>query len=104
MSGFEALLAGHTLADRYLVEALVGRGGMGAVFRATDRRLGRAVAVKVISPAGGVEPEGRAVLRARFAREARAAARLHHPNVVQVYDFGTDAALDLDLLVMELLR
>ncbi len=103
MYGIEGLLAGRTLAERYRIDAVIGRGGMGAVYRATDQRLGREVAVKIIAVAAP-GPEAHARLRARFHREARAAAALHHPNVVDVYDFGTDAALDLDYLVMELLR
>ncbi len=103
MYGIEGLLSGRTLADRYLIEAVIGRGGMGAVYRARDERLGREVAVKVIS-APTPDPEAHRRLRARFQREARAAAGLHHPNVVQVYDSATDAALGLDFFVMELLR
>jgi hypothetical protein len=105
MSGFEALLTGRVLADRYRIEEVIGRGGMGAVYRGTDERLGRAVAVKVITVTGGGDAESRDRLRARFRREASAAARLpHHPNVVPVYDYGTDPTLQLDFLVMELLR
>jgi serine/threonine-protein kinase len=100
MPGFEVLLAGRTLGDRYRVDAVVGRGGMGAVFRATDLRLNRAVALKVVTVQD--DAEGRA--QARFLREAQAAARIRHPHVVGVYDFGTDAALGLDFLVMELLE
>lgn len=103
MGGLEGLLAGHTLCDRYRVEQVIGRGGMGVVYRATDTRLDRPVAVKVITTATA-EVAARARLRARFHREARAAARLQHPNVVTTYDFGTDPRLDLDFLVMELLR
>jgi serine/threonine protein kinase len=103
MYGIEGLLSGRTLADRYLIEAVIGRGGMGAVYRARDERLGREVAVKVIS-APTPDPEAHRRLRARFQREARAAAGLHHPNVVQVYDSATDATLGLDFFVMELLR
>jgi serine/threonine protein kinase len=103
MYGIEGLLAGRTLADRYLIQEVIGRGGMGAVYRARDERLGREVAVKVIS-APTADAEAHRRLRARFQREARAAAGLHHPNVVQVYDSGTDAALGLDFFVMELLR
>jgi hypothetical protein len=75
---------------------------MGAVCRATDERLGRDVAVKVLTlaPADSDELE---VLRKRFQREARAAAALRHPNVVTVHDFGTDPELGLDFLVMEYL-
>ncbi len=105
MSGIEGLLAGRTLADRYRIEAVIGRGGMGAVYRATDERLGRAVAVKVITVSAGPDADARERLGARFLREARSAAALpHHPNVVPVYDYGTDEALGLDFLVMELLR
>lgn len=101
----EGLLRGRVLGGRYRVEEVIGRGGMGAVYRATDERLGRAVAVKVITVAAGTEPGARDRLRARFLREARSAAALpHHPNVVPVYDYGTDEELGLDYLVMELLR
>jgi len=104
MAGIEALLRGRVLAERYRIEEVIGRGGMGAVYRATDERLGRAVAVKVIT-AVAADPEARERVRARFIREARAAARLpHHPNVVPVYDYGTDEATGLDYIVMELLR
>lgn len=105
MSGLEGLLAGRVLGGRYRIEEVIGRGGMGAVYRATDERLGRKVAVKVITVAGAADPELRARVRARFEREARAAAGLpHHPNVVPVYDYGSDATLGLDYLVMELLQ
>jgi eukaryotic-like serine/threonine-protein kinase len=103
ISGIEGLLAGRTLVNRYLVEEVIGRGGMGAVYRARDRQLGREVAVKVITVAA---PDRLAHerLRSRFQREARAAAALHHPCVVAVYDCGTDPDLSLDFFVMELLR
>ncbi|HEU0055015.1 MAG TPA: serine/threonine-protein kinase, partial [Longimicrobium sp.] len=105
MPGIEALLAGRVLGDRYRIEAVIGRGGMGAVYRATDARLGRPVAVKVITAASGSDPEARERVRARFRHEANKAANLpHHPNVVPVYDYGTDEALGLDYIVMELLR
>ncbi|MGI9181804.1 MAG: protein kinase domain-containing protein [Longimicrobiaceae bacterium] len=103
MSGIEELLIGRRLADRYRIEEVIGRGGMGAVYRATDLRLEREVAVKVIAVALP-DPEERERLRARFEREARAAARIRHPNVVTIYDFGTDPQVELDFLVMELLR
>jgi tetratricopeptide (TPR) repeat protein/tRNA A-37 threonylcarbamoyl transferase component Bud32 len=105
MAGLESLLTGRVLGDRYRIEEVIGRGGMGAVYRATDERLGRQVAVKVITVAGTGDAEARERLRQRFLREARAAAGLpHHPNVVPVYDFGTDPVLGLDFIVMELLR
>jgi serine/threonine protein kinase len=105
MSGIEALLAGRTLAERYQIEEVIGRGGMGAVYRAKDERLGRAVALKVITASAGSEPDARERMRARFRHEAASAARLpHHPNVVPVYDYGTDPTLGMDFIVMELLR
>jgi len=103
MYGIAGLLTGRTLAGRYLIEAVIGRGGMGAVYRAVDERLSRPVAVKVVS-AVTTDPAEHDRLRARFHREARAAAALRHANVVQVHDFGTDPELDLDFLVMELLH
>jgi eukaryotic-like serine/threonine-protein kinase len=105
MSGIEALLTGRVIGGRYRIEEVIGRGGMGAVYRATDERLGRPVAVKVITISGGLDTDAREKLRARFRQEANAVARLpHHPNVVPVYDYGTDETLGLDYLVMELLR
>lgn len=103
MIGFESLLTGRSLADRYRVEEVIGRGGMGAVYRAIDERLDRTVAVKVISVTAPTA-DMRDRLRARFHREARAAARLHHPNVVTIYDYGTDPRLGLDYLTMEFLK
>lgn len=103
MYGIAGLLTGRTLAGRYLIEAVIGRGGMGAVYRATDERLSRPVAVKVVGAVTS-DPDELGRLRQRFHREARAAAALRHPNVVQVHDFGTDPDLDLDFLVMELLH
>src|SRR4051812_36143220 len=89
MYGIAGLLTGRTLAGRYLIEAVIGRGGMGAVYRAVDERLSRNVAVKVVGAVAN-DPGEHDHLRARFHREARAAAPLRHPNVVQVHDFGTD--------------
>jgi TonB family protein len=103
MTGIEGLLAGRVLAERYHIEKVIGRGGMGAVYRATDQRLGRPVAVKVIM-VPSAEPEARERLRQRFLREAQTAARLRHPNIVTVHDYGTDAELGLDYLVMELME
>ncbi|HEX2095176.1 MAG TPA: serine/threonine-protein kinase [Longimicrobiaceae bacterium] len=100
---YEKLLLGRSLAGRYEVREVIGRGGMSLVFRGVDRVLDRPVAVKVVAlPA--VSEEMRATLRQRFRREAGSAARIpHHPNVVQIYDYGTDPELDLDFIVMELL-
>src|SRR5690606_11162016 len=88
-SALENLLLGRTLVGRYVVQRVIGRGGMSVVYQATDRRLDRPVALKVVSFPPEIEPAQRPVLRERFRREAAAAARLApHPNVVQVYDFG----------------
>ncbi|WP_437986963.1 protein kinase domain-containing protein [Sorangium sp. So ce117] len=69
--------------ERYTIEAAIGQGGMGCVYRAHDARLGRRVAVKVI--AGGIVDEDAG---ARLLREARAAAALDHPNAVSIFDVG----------------
>ena len=103
MYGIAGLLTGRTLCGRYRIDAVIGRGGMGAVYRATDERLGRAVAVKVIGIVAN-DPAEHGRLKGRFLREAKAAAALHHPNVVSVYDFGSDDEVGLDFLVMELLH
>src|SRR3970040_34005 len=76
-------MIGEILADRYRIDAELGRGGMGVVYRAHDILLDRAVAVKVLSDSG-LGTEG----RARLLREAQAAAKLNHPNIVTVYDAG----------------
>jgi hypothetical protein len=91
------------LGGRYRLGRMIGRGGMGAVFAGMDERLERSVAIKLVSVADAGEEQQR-VLRARFHREARSAARISHPNVVTVYDFGTDEASGLEYLVMELLE
>lgn len=81
--------------ERYTIEAPVGEGGMGLVYRAFDERLGRRVALKVISdPAAGPEAN------ARLIREARAAAALDHPNAVSIFDVGE--ASGTPYIVMEL--
>lgn len=95
---------GHALCGRYRLGAELGRGGMSIVHRARDLTLGREVAVKVIRHDGAGEAM-REELRERFRREAGAAARIPpHPNVVRIYDYGTDPGLDLDFIVMELLE
>ncbi|HVW80922.1 MAG TPA: Stk1 family PASTA domain-containing Ser/Thr kinase [Mycobacteriales bacterium] len=88
-------MAGRMLDGRYSVDSFIAHGGMASVYLATDTRLERRVAVKVLHAhlAGDHET------LARFQREARAAARLSHPDVVAVYDQGTDG--DRPFLVME---
>ncbi|HET7747508.1 MAG TPA: protein kinase [Vicinamibacteria bacterium] len=74
---------------RYEIQALLGQGGMGAVYKAHDPELDRTVAVKTVH-ALLLSGEEREEFLERFRREARAAGRLSHPNIVSVYDFGTD--------------
>lgn len=84
---------------KYRLEQLLGKGGMGAVYEATDARLERRVAIKIIT--GRLFGDS-AALR-RFEREARASARLNHPNIITVYDYGAIGA-EGAYLVMELIR
>jgi eukaryotic-like serine/threonine-protein kinase len=88
-------LEGRILDGRYQLGSLLGAGGMARVYVASDRVLERQVAVKVLSPSDAQDP----LFVERFRREARAAARLSHPNIVAVFDSGCDA--DLPYLVME---
>jgi eukaryotic-like serine/threonine-protein kinase len=82
--------ADRIIADRYVLSAPLGRGGMGVVWRARDGVLGREVAVKeVVFPATMTDEERRPA-QARVLREARAAARLNHPGAVTLYDVVTD--------------
>lgn len=80
----QGFLSGELLDGKYRVETLLGEGGMGAVYRATHLGTKRTVAIKVIRPAFSNNEE----FVARFRREAEAAGRLRHPNVVDVTDFG----------------
>jgi hypothetical protein len=91
-------LAPGTSLNRYEITGLIGRGAMGEVYRAHDRRIGRDVAVKVLPEAFGSDPER---LR-RFDQEARAAGSLNHPNVVAIFDVGTHEAAPF--VVSELLE
>src|SRR4029078_12975855 len=80
--------AATTGRGRYEVERTLGRGGMATVYLARHEPLGRRVALKVLAEHLAADE----VFRARFLREARLAARVVHPNVVQVYDAGADAS------------
>jgi serine/threonine protein kinase len=95
----EQLLAGRgaecVLAGRYLLRQKLGAGAMGAVFLAVDKKLDRAVAIKML-PSQSVTDAGAV---ARFQREAKALAKLSHPNIIQAYDSDEDAGRQF--LVME---
>jgi two-component system LytT family response regulator len=83
---------------RYRINGVIGKGGMGVVYRATDTRLGREVALKVIAPGTGDDPEREQRLR----REAHAAAALAHPAICVIYEI--DEADDATFIAMELVR
>jgi serine/threonine protein kinase len=89
----------RTIDGKYRLERLIGKGGMGAVYEAEDLRLGRSVAVKIML---GRSFGDRQALR-RFEREAQACARLMHPNIITVFDYGAVGA-DGAFLVMELVH
>jgi serine/threonine protein kinase len=89
---------GDLVAGKYVVEQLLGEGGMGAVFAATHRFTGKQVALKWMLPELARDEDA----VHRFMREAQAAGRINHPNVVDVYDVGQHD--DSFFLVMELLR
>ena len=82
------LAPGRTLAQ-YRITAAIGAGGMGEVYRATDTKLGREVAIKVLPAELAQDPER----LARFEREAKLLASLNHPNIAHVYGFES-ATLD----------
>src|SRR5688500_14150117 len=90
------------VADRYRLLDPLGRGGMGVVWAAEDSILQRRVAVKEVETPGGLSQAERDALEARVMREARAAARLNHPNVVTVYDVVEDEGRTF--IVMELVE
>jgi len=90
--------AGTVLAGRYLLEARIGSGTFGTVFRAKHSELGHAVAIKVLQASASANPDS----LARFRREGITACRVRHPNAVQVMDFGVTPG-GVAYLVMELL-
>ena len=79
---------GSVLGGRYRLIELLGQGGMATIFRATDSQLGRDVAVKVLRPEYGRDPD----FVARFRMEAQAVASLNSPNIVTVHDFWMEPA------------
>jgi len=95
--GGDPKLVGTTLANRYQLVRLLGDGGMGAVYKAADQVLRRFVAIKLLHPAVAQRPAA----VERFQREARAAAAIGHPNIIDILDFGVDRR---PYMVMEYLR
>jgi eukaryotic-like serine/threonine-protein kinase len=90
-------MIGQTIAH-YRINAELGRGGMGVVYRAHDERLLRSVAIKILSDVS----RGSAEMRSRILAEARAASSLHHPGITTIYEVGEDG--DSIFLVMELVE
>ena len=85
-----AELAPGEMLGHYRVEAKLGEGGMGAVYRAYDTRLHRQVALKVLPPEQLADPEH----KQRLLREARAASALNHPNIVTIHEIGSERGVD----------
>src|SRR5262249_55436770 len=98
VEGYRMSLAGRTRLGPYEVRAPLGAGGMGEVYRARDERLGRDVAIKVLSEEATSD---RNRLR-RFEKEARAASALNHPNIVTIY--AVEQSDSISFIVMELVE
>ncbi|HJQ26389.1 MAG TPA: protein kinase [Blastocatellia bacterium] len=91
-----AALVGRTLEGKYRLEELLGAGGMCYVYRATHTQMGKQVAVKILKPHLAADP----ALSQRFEQEARAASRIHHPNAINVTDYGIGEG-NMPFIVME---
>jgi hypothetical protein len=91
-------MLGRLIGGRYRLIAPLGEGGMATLWRAVDEQLDREVAVKLLRPQFGADPG----FTARFKQEARSAGQLSHPNIVSVYDYGTDPADAAQFIVMQL--
>jgi serine/threonine protein kinase len=91
-------MIGRLIGGRYRIIAPLGEGGMATLWRAMDEQLDREVAVKLLRPQFGNDPG----FAARFKQEARSAGSLSHPNIVSVYDYGTDAETGGQFIVMQL--
>jgi len=97
---FDPIKIGSVVAGKYRVEAEIGRGGMGTVYKATQLSMDRPIALKTLR--GELLCEEIPVKR--FYREAKSASRLNHPNIVRVFDFGVDEELAVPYIVMEYLE
>jgi serine/threonine-protein kinase len=91
-------MIGRLIGGRYRVIAPLGEGGMATLWRAMDEQLDREIALKLLRPQYGNDPG----FTARFKQEARSAGSLSHPNIVPVYDYGTDAETGSQFIVMQL--
>lgn len=106
-SGSFANVSGPNLADlkrlgRYEIQNVLGQGAMGMVFKGLDPAIDRMVALKTIRVGAGMNSTQTAELRERLVREAKAAGKLSHPNIVTIYDVGTEG--DIDYIAMEYLE
>ena len=86
---------------RYQIQGVLGKGAMGLVYDGLDPNLSRRVAIKTILTSN-LDKDTARLYSLRFQREVRAVARLNHPNIVQVYDFGAEG--DLAYIVMEFIQ
>jgi len=93
-------MIGRQIGGRYRLDAPLGEGGMATLWRALDQQLDREVAVKILRPQYSADPG----FAGRFRQEARSAASLSHPNIVSVYDYGTDPDGETQFIVMELVN
>jgi len=93
-------VTGQVLSGRYEILSMIGAGGMAEVYRARHIQLDRLVAVKIMHRFLAKEPQ----FKARFEREARLIAQLHHPNIVQVYDYDAVDSDQLYYMVVELIE
>ena len=90
---------GTLLAGRYVLEDVIGEGGMATVYRARHKLVDRPCAVKILSPQYATDP----VIRERFRREAKSSQKLSHPNIIEIFDQG-EADENTAYMVMEFLR
>jgi hypothetical protein len=93
-------MIGRLISGRYRLIAPLGEGGMATIWRAIDEQLDREVAIKLLRSQFGTD----AGFAARFRQEARSAGSLSHPNIVPVYDYGTDASDGTQYIVMQLVE
>ena len=86
-------MVGSTFGHYQVLEK-IGEGGMGAVYKARDTRLGRLVALKILRPEKAADPEQSAMRARRFTQEAKSASALNHPNIITIYDTGCEEGID----------